>query len=86
MLKLFAAAIFSASVSALFAAPVIQEKNGTVSMDNGIVRSRMVKGRNYAFNLSSKLPDGKNLPLVIQSMIWYHGRSVNTKHFYQDQS
>ena len=86
MLKLFAAAILSASVSALFAAPVVQEKNGMVSMDNGILRSRMAKGRNYAFNLSSKRADGKNLSLVIQSMIWYHGRSGNTKHFYQDQS
>lgn len=85
-MKLPAVVILSAIVSVLFAAPVIREKNGTVSMDNGILRSRLVKGRNYAFNVSSKLPDGKNQPLVIQSMIWYHGRSGNTNHFYQDQS
>ena len=68
------------------AAVEIKEQNGNVSMNNGTLSARLVKGRNYAFNLTGRDRNGKSLGLVIQSMIWYHGRTGNTEHFYQDQS
>ena len=60
------------------AAVEIKEQNGNVSMNNGTLSARLVKGRNYAFNLTGRDRNGKSLGLVIQSMIWYHGRTGNT--------
>ena len=54
-------------------------------ISNGKISSYMTKGKNYNFTLSGKNKDNKNLGLVLRSIIWYHGRTGNTKHFYQDQ-
>lgn len=78
--------LLSVLVLTASAAVEIKEQNGSVSMNNGALSARLVKGRNYAFNLTGGDGNGKSLGLVIQSMIWYHGRTGNTQHFYQDQS
>ncbi len=63
--------------------PVVNEANGNVSLSNGEIGVSFSKQRNFVFgftDLKSKAP------IMFQSQIWYHGRSGNTTHFYQDQA
>ena len=78
-----AAFLFSCAGLAAFE---IKESKNAVAMNNGELSARLLANRNYGFNLTGRDKDGKNFGLVIQTMIWYHGRTGNTRRFYQDQS
>lgn len=68
-----------------FAEVKIKVNNNSVLISNGKIYSYLAKSKNYNFTLSGKNKDNKNVGLVIRSIMWYHGRTGNTKHFYQDQ-
>ena len=70
----------------LFGEVKIRDLKGNLSAGNGKISMYLLNKRNYAFNLTGKDDAGKNFGLVIESIIWYHGRSGNTDHIYQDQS
>lgn len=71
---------------AVHAEVIVSESNGNVGMSNGNLSTALQKARNYGFNLSGKDKDGKGIGILMTSRIWYHGRSGNTRHFYQDQA
>lgn len=64
----------------------IVDRNGNISAGNGRLSMYLLAKRNFAFNLSGKDKDGKNFGAVIETIIWYHGRSGNTEQIYEDQS
>ncbi|MBE6375947.1 MAG: DUF4091 domain-containing protein [Lentisphaerae bacterium] len=70
----------------LFAEVKIVDHNGNISAGNGRLSMYLLAKRNFAFNLSGKDKDGKNFGAVIETIIWYHGRSGNMQHIYEDQS
>ncbi|MBR7131432.1 MAG: hypothetical protein IKC82_05550, partial [Lentisphaeria bacterium] len=70
----------------LFGEVKIRDLKGNLSAGNGKISMYLLNKRNYAFNLTGKDDAGKNFGLVIESIVWYHGRSGNTDHIYQDQS
>ena len=70
----------------LFGEVKIRDLKGNLSAGNDKISMYLLNKRNYAFNLTGKDDAGKNFGLVIESIIWYHGRSGNTDHIYQDQS
>ena len=85
MIKKIFILFWAVATLSLFASPKIKVTKNSVLISNGKISSYMTKGKNYNFTLSGKNKDNKNLGLVLRSIIWYHGRTGNTKHFYQDQ-
>lgn len=77
--------LFLLSLGALLPAepPVAKESNGNVSLSNGEIGISLSKQRNFVFGFKDLK---SNAPIMFLSQIWYHGRSGNTTHFYQDQA
>ncbi|MBE6365108.1 MAG: DUF4091 domain-containing protein [Lentisphaerae bacterium] len=87
MKKIFSILFCAFFLTATLVAEVtIRENNGNVSAGNGEFAISLLANKNFAFNLAARGSDGKNFSAVIESIIWYHGRSGNTDHIYQDQS
>ncbi|MBE6359692.1 MAG: DUF4091 domain-containing protein [Lentisphaerae bacterium] len=85
MKKLFC---FSAVLCTLICAAEVKisDRNGNILANNGEISTYLLKKNNYSFNLSARDANGANFGAVIESILWYHGRSGNTEHIYQDQS
>ena len=84
MKKIFSILFCAFFLTATLVAEVtIRENNGNVSAGNGVFAISLLANKNFAFNLAARGSDGKNFSAVIESIIWYHGRSGNTDHIYQ---
>ncbi|MBR7120919.1 MAG: hypothetical protein IKC94_01605 [Lentisphaeria bacterium] len=87
MKKIFSILFCAFFLTATLVAEVtIRENKGNISAGNGQFSISLLANRNFVFNLAARDKDGKNFSAVIESIIWYHGRSGNTEHIYQDQS
>ncbi len=75
----------AAAIVPLFAANIVR-RGGSISATNGKLSPYLWEKKGQVFSMTGKGDDGKAFSIVIESLIWYHGRSGNTEHIYQDQS
>ena len=85
MKKILSIFVAAAAVLPLFAAQ-IKEAGGSISANNGKLFPYLWSKKGQVFSMTGKSDDGKAFGIVLESLIWYHGRSGNTQHIYQDQS
>jgi hypothetical protein len=65
------------------ATPKITEKNNTLIMENSALQVPLTSGSHYLFSFRDKK---SKQTFLFKTLIWYHGRSGNSRHFYHDQS
>ena len=73
-------AAFGASV----ASAEVEVKKEQVNVSAGGLVAKLPKARNYCPVMEGVGLDGR-FGVLLQSMIWYHGRTGNAERFYQDQ-
>lgn len=85
MKKIISFFVAAAAILPLFAAQ-IKQSGGTISATNGKLNPYLWAKKGQVFSMTGKGDNGKAYSIVIESLIWYHGRSGNTQHIYEDQS
>ena len=85
MKKILSFFVAAAAIMPLFAAQ-IKQSGGTISATNGKLNPYLWAKKGQVFSMTGKGDNGKAYGIVLESLIWYHGRSGNTEHIYQDQS